>query len=72
MGHRKARKRECAPRQRPEAVSCGWVDVVNQEGVGMRAEGGENRLQTAWDRQHGKELDPCSEGGEEPTKNTGQ
>lgn len=60
------------PVQRPEAVSHGWVDAVYQEGVGIRAEGGENRLQTGWDRQHGKELEPCSEGGEEPLKNTGQ
>lgn len=51
---------------RPEAVSHGWVDVVYQEGVGIRAEGGENRLQTGWDRQLGKELEPCLKVGRSP------
>lgn len=54
------------PVQRPEAVSLGWVDVVYQEGVGIRAEGRENRLQTGWDRQQGKELEPCLKVGRSP------
>ena len=39
---------------------------------GEEAEGGESRLQTAWDRPRGKELESGFEGGEEPMRNTGQ
>lgn len=50
-----------------------WLGRRGESGRGgEEAEGGESRLQIAWDRPHGKELEPGFEGGEEPMRNTGQ